>query len=171
MARGASNLEDRPTSRREGALGALWPFVRPYRGQMVLALVALVLTSAISLILPLAARRVVDNFDDGAGLLDKYFGAALMIVALLALGTAARYFFVTRLGERVVADIRKAVYARVITLSPAFFERVMTGEILSRITTDTTLIQSVVGSSLSIALRNMLILAGAWRCWPGPRSS
>lgn len=160
MARGASNLEDRPTSRRVGALGALWPFVRPYRGQMVLALVALVLTSAISLILPLAARRVVDNFDDGAGLLDKYFGAALMIVALLALGTAARYFFVTRLGERVVADIRKAVYARVITLSPAFFERVMTGEILSRITTDTTLIQSVVGSSLSIALRNMLILTG-----------
>lgn len=160
MARGASNLEDRPTSRRVGALGALWPFVRPYRGHMVLALVALVLTSAISLILPLAARRVVDNFDDGAGLLDKYFGAALMIVALLALGTAARYFFVTRLGERVVADIRKAVYARVITLSPAFFERVMTGEILSRITTDTTLIQSVVGSSLSIALRNMLILAG-----------
>ncbi|WP_405403180.1 ABC transporter transmembrane domain-containing protein [Paracoccus sp. Ld10] len=160
MARGASNLEDRPTSRQVGALGALWPFVRPYRGQMVLALVALVVTSAISLILPLAARRVVDNFDDGAGLLDKYFGAALMIVGLLALGTAARYFFVTRLGERVVADIRKAVYARVITLSPAFFERVMTGEILSRITTDTTLIQSVVGSSLSIALRNMLILAG-----------
>ena len=160
MARGASNLEDRPTSRRVGALGALWPFVRPYRGQMALALVALVVTSAISLILPLAARRVVDNFDDGAGLLDKYFGAALLIVALLALGTAARYFFVTRLGERVVADIRKAVYARVITLSPAFFERVMTGEILSRITTDTTLIQSVVGSSLSIALRNMLILAG-----------
>ncbi|TJZ83321.1 ABC transporter transmembrane domain-containing protein [Paracoccus hibiscisoli] len=160
MARGASNLEDRPTSRRVGALGALWPFVRPYRVQMLLALVALVVTSAISLILPLAARRVVDNFDDGAGLLDQYFGAALLIVAALALGTAARYFFVTRLGERVVADIRKAVYARVITLSPAFFERVMTGEILSRITTDTTLIQSVVGSSLSIALRNMLILAG-----------
>ncbi|MFN3277981.1 MAG: ABC transporter transmembrane domain-containing protein [Paracoccus hibiscisoli] len=160
MARGASNLEDRPTSRRVGALGALWPFVWPYRVQMLLALVALVVTSAISLILPLAARRVVDNFDDGAGLLDQYFGAALLIVAALALGTAARYFFVTRLGERVVADIRKAVYARVITLSPAFFERVMTGEILSRITTDTTLIQSVVGSSLSIALRNMLILAG-----------
>lgn len=160
MARGASTSEDRPTSRKVGALGALWPFVRPYRWQMALALVALVVTSAISLILPLAARRVVDNFDDGAGLLDRYFGAALLIVALLAVGTAARYFFVTRLGERVVADIRKAVYARVITLSPAFFERVMTGEILSRITTDTTLIQSVVGSSLSIALRNMLVLAG-----------
>ena len=160
MRRGASTTEDRPTSRKVGALGALWPFVRPYRLQVVLALLALASTSGISLILPLAVRRVVDNFDDGAGLLDTYFGAALIIVALLALGTAARYFFVTRLGERVVADIRKAVYGRVITLSPAFFERVMTGEILSRITTDTTLIQSVVGSSLSIALRNMLILVG-----------
>ncbi|MDP5306911.1 ABC transporter transmembrane domain-containing protein [Paracoccus spongiarum] len=160
MARGTATLEDRPPGRRVGALAALWPFVRPYRGQVVLAIVALALTSAISLVLPLAVRRVVDNFDDGAGLLDEYFGAALVIVALLALGTAARYFFVTRLGERVVADIRKAVFARVITLSPAFFERVMTGEILSRITTDTTLIQSVIGSSLSIALRNMLILAG-----------
>ncbi|QIR84072.1 ABC transporter transmembrane domain-containing protein [Paracoccus sp. AK26] len=160
MARGTTITPDRPTSKRVGALRALWPFVRPYRVQAGLALIALAATSAISLILPLAARRVVDNFDDGAGLLDDYFGAALMIVALLALGTAARYYFVTRLGERVVADIRKAVFARVITLSPAFFERVMTGEILSRITTDTTLIQSVIGASLSIALRNMLILAG-----------
>jgi len=160
MARGTTIISDRPTSRRVGALRALGPFLRPYRGQVVLALIALAATSAISLVLPLAARRVVDNFDDGAGLLDEYFGAALIIVALLALGTAARYFFVTRLGERVVADIRKAVFARVVTLSPAFFERVMTGEILSRITTDTTLIQSVIGSSLSIALRNMIILAG-----------
>jgi ATP-binding cassette subfamily B protein len=160
MARGATPVEDRPTSKRVGALRALWPFVRPYRLQVVLAITALVLTSAISLVLPLAVRRVVDNFDDGAGLLDEYFTAALAIVALLAVGTAARYFFVTRLGERVVADIRKAVFARVVTLSPGFFERIMTGEILSRITTDTTLIQSVIGSSLSIALRNMLILAG-----------
>ncbi|MFN4102292.1 MAG: ABC transporter transmembrane domain-containing protein, partial [Pararhodobacter sp.] len=120
MARGTNTLEDRPVSKRVGALAALWPFVRPYRGQVGLAVVALVVTSAISLILPLAARRVVDNFDDGAGLLDQYFGAALLVVAGLALGTAARYFFVTRLGERVVADIRKAVFARVITLSPGF---------------------------------------------------
>ncbi|MBC9246543.1 ATP-binding cassette domain-containing protein [Paracoccus sp. 11-3] len=160
MARGTPSLEDRPTSKKVGALRALLPFVLPYRGQVLIALLALALTSAISLVLPLAVRRVVDNFDDGAGLLNEYFGAALAIVALLAVGTAARYFFVTRLGERVVADIRKAVFARVVTLSPAFFERVMTGEILSRITTDTTLIQSVIGSSLSIALRNMLILAG-----------
>lgn len=160
MARGTTIIHDRPTSKRVGALRALGPFLRPYRLQVVLALIALAATSAISLVLPLAARRVVDNFDDGAGLLDEYFGAALLIVAALALGTAARYYFVTRLGERVVADIRKAVFARVVTLSPGFFERVMTGEILSRITTDTTLIQSVIGSSLSIALRNMIILAG-----------
>lgn len=160
MARNPTITEDRPVSKRVGALRALWPFVRPYRKQTIFALIALILTACISLILPLAVRRVVDGFNDGAGLLDEYFSAALAIVALLAVGTAARYYFVTRLGERVVADIRKAVFARVITLSPGFFERVMTGEILSRITTDTTLIQSVIGSSLSIALRNMLILAG-----------
>lgn len=140
MARGTRTLEDRPTSKRVAALSALWPFLRPYRGLAILAIAALVLTASISLILPLAVRRVVDNFGAGGGLLDQYFGAALVIVALLALGTAARYYLVTRLGERVVADIRKAVFARVITLSPSFFERVMTGEILSRITTDTTLI-------------------------------
>ncbi|MDB6177766.1 ABC transporter transmembrane domain-containing protein [Paracoccus sp. Z330] len=160
MARGTPTLEDRPGSNKVGALRALAPFLRPYRIQAILAIVALILTSAISLVLPLAVRRVIDNFDDGAGLLNEYFGAALVIVAGLALGTAMRYFFVTRLGERVVADIRKAVFARVITLSPGFFERIMTGEILSRITTDTTLIQSVIGSSLSIALRNMIILVG-----------
>ncbi|MFV0302273.1 MAG: ABC transporter transmembrane domain-containing protein, partial [Paracoccus sp. (in: a-proteobacteria)] len=160
MARRTTLIEDRPTTRRVGALRALLPFVWPYRWQVVLALAALSLTAGISLILPLAVRRVVDGFGQGAELLDEYFGAALMIVALLALGTGLRYFLVTRLGERVVADIRKAVFARVITLSPRFYERLMTGEVLSRITTDTTLIQSVVGSSVSIALRNMLILIG-----------
>ena len=161
MARGTTTItQDRPTSRRVGALRALAPFLWPYRGQVALALMALMVTAGISLILPLAVRRVVDGFSAGAELLDEYFGAALMIVALLALGTGLRYFLVTRIGERVVADIRKAVFARVITLSPGFFERIMTGEILSRITTDTTLIQSVIGSSVSIALRNMLILAG-----------
>ncbi|AUH64557.1 ABC transporter transmembrane domain-containing protein [Paracoccus zhejiangensis] len=160
MARSPSVIEDRPTTRRVGALGALSPFIWPYRIQVVLALIALSVTAGISLVLPLAVRRVVDGFGQGAQLLDEYFGAALMIVALLAVGTGLRYFLVTRLGERVVADIRKAVFGRVITLSPRFYERLMTGEVLSRITTDTTLIQSVVGSSVSIALRNMLILVG-----------
>ncbi|SDG69037.1 ABC transporter transmembrane domain-containing protein [Alloyangia pacifica] len=153
--------DDREKSRKLGSLGALWPFMRPYRGLMVAAILALILTATVSLTLPLAVRRVVDNFgtQDGA-LLDRYFMAALGIAALLALGTAARYALVTRLGERVVADIRKAVFDRVIGLSPAFYEKVMTGEVLSRITTDTTLILSVVGSSVSIALRNVLLFVG-----------
>ena len=111
--------------------------------------------------LPLAVRRVVDNFNTGdAEILDQYFLAALVVAGLLALGTGLRFYLVTRLGERVVTDIRMAVFDRVIGLSPAFFEKIMTGEVLSRITTDTTLIQSVIGSSISIAARNALILLG-----------
>lgn len=161
MAMVNGGTEERATSRRMGALRGLAPFLRPYRGMMVLASVALVLTAAVSLVLPLAVRRVVDNFGGGnAALLDQYFGAALGVAALLALGTAVRYYYVTRLGERVVADIRRALFDRVMGMSPAFFERIMTGEVLSRITTDTTLILSVVGSSVSVALRNMLTLSG-----------
>jgi ATP-binding cassette subfamily B protein len=160
MARNPTITADRPTTKRIGALRALWPFIRPYRGLLAAALLALAVTAGISLILPLAVRRVVDGFDAGAHLLDQYFGAALAIVALLAVGTGMRYYLVTRLGERVVADIRKAVFQRVIAMSPAFYERVLTGEIISRITTDTTLIQSVIGSSVSVALRNFLILIG-----------
>ncbi|WP_284164355.1 ABC transporter transmembrane domain-containing protein [Frigidibacter sp. SD6-1] len=152
--------EDRAASRKVGALAALWPFVRPYRLMALGALMALALTAGVSLVLPLAVRRVIDGFNMGGALLDQYFLAAVGIAALLALGTGCRYYLVTRLGERVVADIRKAVFDRVVGMSPAFFERLMTGEVLSRITTDTTLILSVIGSSVSIALRNMLMLAG-----------
>ena len=151
----------RATSKDMRALSALWPFMRPYKGLMAAALAALVLTAIVSLTLPLAVRRVVDNFEiETGGILDLYFAAALGIAGLLALGTGLRYALVTRLGERVVADIRKAVFDRVIGMSPAFYERIMTGEVLSRITTDTTVIQSVLGSSVSIALRNLLIFAG-----------
>ena len=153
--------EDRAPSRRIGALAALWPFLRPYGGLMGAAFVALVITAGVSLVLPIAARRVVDHFGlSETQLLDQYFGAALGIVLLLALVTALRYYLVTRLGERVVADIRTAVFDRMIGMSPAVYERLMTGEVLSRITTDTTLILSVLGSSVSVALRNMLILLG-----------
>ncbi|APZ52889.1 ABC transporter transmembrane domain-containing protein [Salipiger abyssi] len=153
--------EERAKSRKLGSLGALWPFMLPYKGMMLAAVLALMATAAVSLTLPLAVRRVVDNFsvEDG-GLLDYYFLAALGIAGLLAVGTALRYALVTRLGERVVADIRKAVFDRVIGLSPVFYEKIMTGEVLSRITTDTTLIQSVIGSSVSIALRNILMMTG-----------
>ncbi len=156
-----SAAQDREKSKKIGALAALWPFMRPYRVLMGAALTALVLTACVSLALPLAVRRVVDHFEAGDDrILDQYFLAALGIAGLLALGTGLRYLLITRFGERVVADIRKALFDRVIGLSPAFYERVMTGEVLSRITTDTTLIQSVIGSSVSIALRNLLIFIG-----------
>lgn len=153
--------QDRPTSRQVGILARLWPYVAPYRALLSFAVLALILTASVSLVLPLAVRRVIDNFGGGAGeMLDQYFAAAVGIAALLAIGTGLRYALVTRLGERVVADIRKAVFGRMIGMSPAFYDNVMTGEVLSRITTDTTLVQSVIGSSVSIALRNMLIFAG-----------
>ena len=158
---GITAEQERAKSKDIGALAALWPFLQPYRRLLAAAVLALVLTACVSLVLPLAVRRVVDNFnaEDGA-LLNLYFTAALGIAALLALGTGLRYLLVTKLGERVVADIRKAVFNRVLGMSPAFFERIMTGEVLSRITTDTTLIQSVIGSSVSIALRNLLLFIG-----------
>jgi ATP-binding cassette subfamily B protein len=160
MARNDGMLEERAPSKKVGALRGLVPFLRPYRGLLAFALVALVLTAAVSLILPLAVRRVVDNFNAEGSILDIYFLAALLIAGLFAAGSALRYYLVTRLGERVVADIRRALFDRVLGLSPSFFERILTGEVLSRITTDTTLILSVIGSSVSIALRNSLILVG-----------
>jgi len=156
-----SNPQDRKKAKTIGPMRGLFPFLAPYRALVVLAGCALVLTAGLSLALPLAVRRVIDGFSaQNSHLLNQYFGAALGVAALLALGTGMRYYLVTRLGERVVADIRKAVYDRMIGMSPAFFERIMTGEVLSRITTDTTLILSVIGSSISVALRNLLIFLG-----------
>ncbi len=156
-----TQIEERARSKRIGALATLWPFVRPYRRLLAAALAALVATAVVALTLPLAVRRVVDGFEaKEAALLNAYFAGALGIAALLAVGTGLRYYLVTRLGERVVADIRKALFDRMIGMSPAFYERIMTGEVLSRITTDTTLILSVIGSSVSIALRNVLLLVG-----------
>ncbi len=161
MSRSVSSEEQRASSRNVRALGALWPFLRPYSALLIAAIAALTLTAIVSLILPLAVRRVVDGFETSAvELLDSYFLAAFAIAGLLAVGTGMRYYLVTMLGERVVTDIRRSLFDRMIGMSPAFFERIMTGEVLSRITTDTTLILSVIGSSVSIALRNALMLAG-----------
>jgi ATP-binding cassette, subfamily B, bacterial len=160
MARQAGGVE-REKARTIGPLRGLWPFVRPYRWILVGALAALTTTAMLALALPIAVRRVVDNFLTGSlQLVDAYFAAAIGIAALLALGSAARFYLVTRLGERVVADIRRAIYDRVIGMSPGFYERIMTGEVLSRLTTDTTLVLSVIGSSVSVALRNLLTLVG-----------
>lgn len=155
------DTESRAKSRRVGALTGLRPFLAPYRAMAVVAGLALVLTASVSLILPLAVRRVIDGFGvERAAMLDQYFGAAMLVAVVLAVGTGVRYYFVTRLGERVVADIRRALFDKVIGMSPAYFENVMSGEVLSRITTDTTLILSVIGSSVSVALRNVLTLVG-----------
>jgi ATP-binding cassette subfamily B protein len=164
--------EERERSKRIGSLKGLLPFLMPYKLMLLGAGAALVLTAIVSLTLPLAVRRVVDGFEtESVGLLDQYFLAALAIAGLLAVGTGLRYYLVTRLGERVIADIRKAVFDRMIGMSPAFYERVMTGEVLSRITTDTTLLLSVISSSVSVALRNVLILVGGigLMLWTSPK--
>ena len=162
--RGSSEIDEesgRPKSSSVSVLRALAPFFKPYRGAVALAAAALLLTASVSLILPMAVRRVVDGFAASEfELLDGYFLAALGFAAVFALGTALRYWVVTRLGERVVADIRKAVFERMVGMSPGYFETLMTGEVLSRITTDTTLLLNVVGSSVSWFLRNILLLAG-----------
>ncbi|MDO6482788.1 ABC transporter transmembrane domain-containing protein [Shimia thalassica] len=153
--------QDREKSKRVGVLRELAPFIAPYKVLAFMALLALMLTACVSLVLPVAVRRVVDNFGtESDALLDKYFLAAMGFASLLAVGTALRYLLVTRLGEFVVADIRKAVFDRVLSMSPTYFEKIMTGEVVSRITTDTTVIQSVIGSSVSIALRNVLLFFG-----------
>ena len=161
MARGKSAEAEREKSRTIRPLRRLAPFLAPYRLLLAAALVALVVTAMLALALPLAVRRVVDGFFvEDLRMMDVYFAGAIGIAALLALGTALRFYLVTLLGERVIADIRRAIYDKVIGLSPAFYERLMTGEVLSRLTTDTTLLLSVVGSSVSIALRNILTFVG-----------
>jgi ATP-binding cassette subfamily B protein len=148
---------DREKAKAVGPLRALTRFLRPYRAWVWGALAALVVTAMLSLALPLAVRRVVDGFfAEDLALMDAYFAAAIGVAAMLALGTALRFYLVTRLGERVVFDIRRAIYDKVIGMSPGFYERIMTGEVLSRLTTDTTVVLSVIGSSVSIALRNVL---------------
>jgi len=157
----SSSDKDRAKSKNLGALRSLVPFLAPYKTLLIAACGALVITACLSLILPMAVRRVIDGFEtESAALLDQYFAGAVLIAAALALGTGLRYYLVTRLGERVVADIRMAVFDRTLGMSPAFFEKIMTGEVLSRLTTDTTLLLSVIGSSVSVALRNVLLLIG-----------
>lgn len=163
-------------SRRTGrALRRFLPFFRPYRWQTVLAVVFLLLAAAAALSFPVALRLLIDGSlsavasdstavlgsDSGSGHISGYFLLLFGVAACMAAFSAARYYMVTWLGERITADIRNAVYDHVVRLSPAFFERTASGEVLSRLTTDTTVIQSVVGSSLSMFLRNAIMGAGA----------
>ncbi|MEX0758229.1 MAG: ABC transporter transmembrane domain-containing protein, partial [Tistlia sp.] len=158
----AGILADRPTSRDLKVLLYLWRFVQPYRLQVGLACVALVVAAATVLALGSGLRMLVDQgFATGnAALLDQAVIALLAAVALLAGASYARFYMVSWIGERVAADLRKAVFDHTLGLSPGFYETTRTGEILSRLTTDTSLLQVVVGTSVSIALRNLLLLAG-----------
>ena len=152
--------QDRKKGKNVSALRGLLPFLKPYKILVATALFMLTFTAAISLILPLAVRGVVDGFSKDLDVLDDYFIYAIFVAGLLAVGSAVRYALVTKLGERVVADIRRAVYDKMIGMSPAFYDKIMTGEVLSRITTDTKLILSVIGSYLSYALRNAIMFVG-----------
>ena len=157
----ASEKEERAKSDKIGPLRGLLPFLRPYRTLILYVSMALVAAAALTLSVPVALRRVIDGFDaDGAALIDRYFLALVGVAAALALATALRFYLVSRLGERVMTDIRSAVFDHVSGMSPAFYERIMTAEVLTRLTTDTTVIQGVVGSTASIALRNILLLIG-----------
>ena len=141
-------------------LSGLWPFLRPYRGRAVLAGLALLVAATATLLLPVAFRYLIDHVFVQREAVDGYFLALLALALVLALFTALRFYLVSWLGERVTADVRSAVYRHVIRMSPEYFETLQTGEVLSRLTTDTTLVQTVIGTSLSMGLRNLLLMLG-----------
>ncbi|MEE8533251.1 MAG: ABC transporter transmembrane domain-containing protein, partial [Alphaproteobacteria bacterium] len=154
--------DKRQASRDLGQLRHVLRFLKPYKLAVAGAIVALTTAAATVLALGFGLRRLVDEGFRGGdtALLDRALVVMFGVIALLALASYGRYFLVSWIGERMVADIRRAVYGHVIGLSPAFFETTKTGEILSRLTTDTTVLQVVVGSTASMALRNLLMLVG-----------
>ncbi len=158
-----AHLADRPKARSVRPLAALWPYLRPYRLVLIAALVALLLASGAMLALPLALKGLIDKgmAAGNAATINGYFIAFLGVAVLFGGFAALRFYMVTWLGERVVADIREAVYRKVVRMDPQFFEVTRTGEVLSRLTTDTTLVQSIAGSGLSIALRSTINLLGS----------
>jgi ATP-binding cassette subfamily B protein len=155
-----------PAARSPQSLSGLLPFLRPHRGRIALAMVFLLLAAAATLAFPVALRTMIDQGLAAAPgerlvALRQYFLLLFAVAVALGLFSAARFYLVSWLGERVTADVRNAVYAHVIEQSPAFFESTQTGEVLSRLTTDTTLVQTVVGSSFSLGLRNLVMGVGA----------
>lgn len=162
----AEAIEEEALRRKRGRgvrpLVGLVPFVLAYKGMLAAAFVMLVVATLATLAFPLAGRRMVDGFaSENVQFIDQYFLMLIAVAAVLGVSSAARFYFVSWIGERVVADLRSAVYAHVTRLSPAFFETMRTGEVLSRLTADTTLIKTVVGSSASIALRNLFLFIGS----------
>ncbi|MEH2592458.1 ABC transporter ATP-binding protein/permease [Bradyrhizobium sp. AZCC 1721] len=152
---------------RKGArlrpLLALAPYVARYRGRAALAFISLTVAAITTLVVPIAIRRMIDfGFSpEGIALINSYFSVMIAVVAVLAAASASRYYLVMTIGERIVADVRRDVFAHLISLSPAFFDSARSGELVSRLTADTTQIKSAVGASVSIALRNMMLFIGA----------
>ncbi len=153
----------RPKSHNLKPLRRLLPYLTRHRGRVIAAFIALLAAAAATLAVPLAVRRVIDNgfSAENAQFVDQYFAMMLAVAALLAVASAARYYFVTWLGEKVVADLRADVFAHLLTLSPAFYEKNHSGEVLSRLMADTTQIKTAFGATASVALRNLVLLVGA----------
>jgi ATP-binding cassette, subfamily B, bacterial len=158
-----TSSSERPKSRSVKPLAALMPFLRPYRNVLLAAMIALLVASGAMLGLPIALKGLIDKgmAAGSSATINGYFIGFLVVAVLFGVFAALRFYLVTWLGERVVADIREAVYRSVIRMDPQFFEVTRTGEVLSRLTTDTTLVQSIAGVGLSIALRSSINLVGA----------
>ena len=157
------------------ALRPLLPYAWRYRGRVACAVAALSVASAATLVVPIAVRRMIDNgfAADKAGLINSYFGALVAIVLILAAASASRYYFVMTIGERVVADLRKDLFAHLASLHAAFYDSARIGELVSRLTADTTQLKAAFGSSASIALRNIFMFIGAigLMIWTSPKLS
>ncbi|MCZ0738129.1 ABC transporter transmembrane domain-containing protein [Phreatobacter sp. AB_2022a] len=147
--------------RRLRPLMALVPYALRYPGLLAGAAVALVVASLATLVVPLAIRRMIDFGFSAEGMISQYFAMLVGVALVLAIASASRFYLVTTIGERVVADIRAAVFSHLAKLSPSFFDTAKTGEVISRLTADTTQIKSAVGVSVSIALRNLIMFVGA----------
>jgi len=157
-----SSSGERPKAKSLKPLRALWPYISKYKPILAAAIASLLVASGAMLVMPIALRYLIDNgfIAQDVSTVNRYFGWFLLASLVFSVFAALRYYLVTWLGERVVADIRDSVYRNVIRMDPAFFEITRTGEVLSRLTTDTTLVQSISGVGLSMALRSSLNLAG-----------
>ena len=143
------------------SLRGLLPFLRPHRPLLASWLGALALSSGATLTLPVAVKYMIDQGFAAGNSVDKWFGLMFVVAVVLALATAARFYFVSLLGERVIADLRRTLYGHLLSLDQAFFERTRTGELLSRLSADTELLRSVVASSMSVALRSGITVVGS----------
>ena len=144
-----------------GSLRTLWPFVMRHKALFVAWLLALAGSSAATLALPVAVRQIIDRGFSSGSNIDATFAMVLLVAIALALATAARFFFVSLLGERVVADLRNRLYGHLVGLDQAFFERTRSGELVSRLTADTELLRSVIGTTMSVALRSLVTVVGS----------